>query len=100
MKVDLKVWNRDVFGHLDTTKRNISKEIEDLDNQNDNSKLKGSARLKRMDLDSQLKVINNKIDSLLRQKARSYWLKYGDSNTKFSIILLSHGEDLGTKSKE
>jgi len=36
-----------------------------------------------MELMSQLKEIENKIDSLLCQKARSNWLKHGDSNSKF-----------------
>ena len=64
------------------------KDIEALDNQDDNSELEGSSRLKRMDLVTQLWMTSNKIDSLLRQKARSNWLKYGDSNPKYchSII--------------
>jgi len=54
MKVDLKVWNRDEFGYLDTSKKMILKEIEELDVQDDNSNLEGNAKLKRMELISQL----------------------------------------------
>jgi len=31
MKADLKVWNREVFGNLDTTKKKILKDIKLLD---------------------------------------------------------------------
>jgi len=70
-KFDLKVWNRDVFGCLDTNNKRILKEIEKLDTQDDNCDLKGNARLKRMDLISQLRVLNKKLESLFRQKART-----------------------------
>jgi len=53
--------------HLDTTKQNILKEIEVLDNQDDNSDLKDNSNLKRMDLVSQLRVLNNKMDYILCQ---------------------------------
>jgi len=82
-KEDLKVWNREVFGNLKVSKNNILKQIEVLDNQDDNNELEESAKIKSMDLTSQLKEIENKIDSLLREKARSNWLKHGDSNSKF-----------------
>lgn len=45
LKVDLKVWNRDVFGHLETNKKRIMKEIEELDIQDDYSNLERNARL-------------------------------------------------------
>lgn len=54
-----------MFGNLEVSKRKIIKEIEVLDNQGDNSELEASSKLKRMELVSLLKVINNKIVSLL-----------------------------------
>jgi len=66
IKVDLKEWNRDVFEHLDTEKKRIMKEIEVLDIQDDVFDLEGHARLKRMDLTGQLRVINKKLKSLFR----------------------------------
>jgi len=50
LMVDLKVWNRDVFGNLDTNKKKNLKEIDDLDSQDDQGELEESARLKRMGL--------------------------------------------------
>ena len=31
LKIDMKLWNKDVLGNLDTTKKRILQEIEDLD---------------------------------------------------------------------
>jgi len=31
LKIDLKLWNRDVFGNLNTTNKKILQEIEELD---------------------------------------------------------------------
>lgn len=55
-----------MFGYLDTNKRKILKQIEDLDIQDDHNKLEGSTRWKRMDLVSQLRVTKKKLDSLFR----------------------------------
>ena len=83
LKEDLKVWNREVFGNLEVSKNNILKQIEVLDNQDNNSEQEESTKMKSMELMSQLKEIENKIDSLLCQKVRSNWLKHGDLNSKF-----------------
>jgi len=83
LKVDLKVWNRDVFGCLVANNKCILKEIEILDNQENEHNLEVNVREKRMDLLSQLRVFNKNLDSLSRQKARSKWFKDGDSNSNF-----------------
>jgi len=83
LKADLKVWNREVFGCLDTNKKMILKEIEDLDIKDDKNLLDDTTKLRRLDLISQLKMTGNKIESLCRQKARTKWLKHGDSNSKY-----------------
>jgi len=59
------------MGFLDTKKKNILRGIEELDIRDDCSKLSGGDRLKRMDLISQLRIINKKLDSLFMQKARA-----------------------------
>jgi len=83
MKVDLKVWICEVFGNLDTTKKKILKVIEKLDIQDASSDLSKGDKLKRMDLISQLRVTNKKLESLFKQKARVNWFKHGDSNLKY-----------------
>lgn len=88
LKVDLKVWNKEVFGHLETTKKELLKEIEDLDNEDENSGLEENSWLKWSDRVSKLRLTNKKLDFLLRQKARSNWLKHGDSNSKYYHSLI------------
>jgi len=92
LKSDLKVGNYEVFGHLNSNKERILKEIEDLDCQDANGVLEENARSKRMELIGMLAVMNKKIDSLISQKARANWYK------GFSILCLD-GEDLEIRLK-
>jgi len=82
LKGDLKVWNREVFSNIETCKRRILQEIEDLDSQDCNGTLVERERLRRVELVSRLKETNFKLESLLREKARVSWFKNGDSCTK------------------
>jgi len=83
LKGNLKEWNRDVFGNIETTKKRILQEIEILDNQYCNKGLVVTERIKKAELVSCLKETDKKLESLFRQKARISWLKNGDSCTKF-----------------
>ena len=59
------------------------KEIEVLDVIDEADNLEDCDRLKRLDLISQLREANKKIESLFRQKARTNWLVHGDANSKY-----------------
>jgi len=83
LKADLKVWNKDVFGNLDYTKQSILQDIEFLDCEDSHGGLDESQRKLRSDLTRRLWENDAKIESLLRQKARINWFKYGDSCTRF-----------------
>jgi len=63
LKRDLKLWNRDVFGNINTSKKRILKDIEDIDCQDCNENIMEDARLKRCELLSRLKEIDKKLDS-------------------------------------
>jgi len=71
LKTDLKVWNREEFGCLDSSKKNLLKDIEAFDIRDNYSDLDEEAQLKRMEVISQLKVTDNKIASLCRQKTKA-----------------------------
>ena len=83
LKGDFKIWNRDVFGNIQTQKRIILPEIEDLDCKDCLDDLREDDRLKRVELVSRLKEMDKKMESLLSQKARASWFKNGDSCTRF-----------------
>jgi len=68
---------------LDSSKKRLLKDIEAFDIRDNYSDLNKEAQLKRMELISQLKVTDNKIESLCMQKARASWLIHGDSNSKY-----------------
>ena len=83
LKADLKIWNKDVFGNLNSTKQSILQDIENLDCQDSHECLEESQRKLRSDLVRRLWENDAKIESLLRQKARTNWLRYDDSCTRF-----------------
>jgi len=83
LKFDLKEWNMSVFGNLEDNKRKIMKEIDNLDVKDGLCDLMEDEKLRRMELVSQQRLVEKKLESLYRQKGRSNWFKYGDSNSKF-----------------
>ena len=83
LKVDLKDWNKNVFGCLQLNQKLILKEIEVLDVKDDNEELEENGRLRRMDLLSQFRMVDNKLESLSRKKAKANWCKFGDMKSKF-----------------
>jgi len=83
LKADLKVWNRDVFGNLNLIKSSIVQEIENFDCQECNGQAGESQRHARTDLLRRLWETDNKLESLICQKARTNWLRYGDSCSSF-----------------
>jgi len=83
LKANLKTWNRNVSGYLNSTKRTILQDIENLDHQDCNGQVTESVRQIRIDLLRRLWETYTKLESLLRQNVRTNWLKYGDSCSKF-----------------
>jgi len=88
LKGDLKEWDRSVFEILEENKRLILKEIEKLDIKDANCDLAENEKLRRMDILSQQGLVEKKMESLYRQKARSNWFKHGDSNSKIYHSLI------------
>ena len=72
-----------MFGCMQTNQKRILKEVEDLDIKDDRDALEESGRLRRMELLSNLREVDNKLDSLSRQKAKANWCKFGDMNSKY-----------------
>ncbi len=83
LKADLKVWNKEVFGNLNSIKSSILQEIEIYDCQDNRGHVDESERQARTDLARRLWETDRKIESLTRQKARTNWFKHGDSCSRF-----------------
>jgi len=77
LKVDLKVWNWDVFEHLESEKNICLMDIEELDVKDDGDALSESLRTRRLVPISRVEEINKKMKSLFRKKARVNWLTFG-----------------------
>jgi len=83
LKHELKIWNKEVFGYTGKLKIDIIRRIGELDSLDDESNLDEKSKVERIELLSQLRVLNLKNESLLQQKFRTKWIAYGDTNSKF-----------------
>jgi len=83
VKIEIKHWNKEVVSSAKSRKQQLLVEIEDLDRQDDEGILSEEMRVKRVDLLSQLRSLEEKDIAMLKQKARVEWLKSGDTNFKF-----------------
>jgi len=64
----------------------ILHDIENFDCQDSNGLAMESERQNRIDLVRRLWETDSKLESLLRQKARTNRFKYGDSSSRFFIL--------------
>ncbi|GLT46628.1 hypothetical protein SLA2020_203720 [Shorea laevis] len=83
LKQELKIWNREVFGHIEKNIEEAKEEINRLDEKGEVEQLADVQVAKRNDCMHKLWIWNERRDSLLYQKARQKWLKEGDANSKF-----------------
>lgn len=83
LKREIKHWNMEVSNNTKNRNRQLLGEIEDLDQCDDDDNLDDDMRANRVDLLSQLRSLEQKEISMLKQKARVEWLSGGDTNSKF-----------------
>ena len=83
LKGDLRDWNKEVFGYTEIVRKEFLNKLQVLDQKDDNNSLVDFEIEARLEISSQLQVINMRNEFLLQQKSRSQWFKHGDSNSKF-----------------
>jgi len=82
LKAYLKVWNKEVFGNVNRVGEEMQKRIVELDVRDDENELDESRREETRRLLADYSRNLFKQETIMHQKARQKWLKYGDLNTK------------------
>lgn len=77
----LQRWNRESFGYAHLKIKELEKELEITQQQDQPSAKQDEIRM-------QLEVQRNRMESIYRQKSRDVWLKQGDKNSKFFHLSL------------
>lgn len=83
LKARIKVWNVEVFGNLDTQLKHLVQDLNELDAKASIEILSEEDLSKRRRITNDLWKVQKMKDSLMFQKARSRWLKEGDSNSAY-----------------
>ncbi|XP_057443259.1 uncharacterized protein LOC130735191 [Lotus japonicus] len=82
-KEGIKRWNKEIFGDLNTKRKEVVLELNASDTMADEGTLNAEDIVRRKALGAEYWRISNLHESLLHQKSRLSWIKEGDANTKF-----------------
>ena len=83
IKATLRAWNKDHYGDTRQKLVNIEKELNKIEAEGDVRQLSAQVLMCRKNLQEELWSAAQSFESLLRQKARSRWIKEGDINSRF-----------------
>jgi len=85
----LKRWNREHFGDTFTKVKRIESELNKLEEDTIQRQLSQVEELKRKQLQEDLWAAAQAHESLLRQKSRSRWIKEGDCNSRYFLMMIN-----------
>ena len=88
LKERLKVWNREQFGDTFKKYKKIEEDLNKLEENTIDRQLSPQEMLSRKQLQEDLWVATQSHESLLRQKARSRWIKEGDCNSRYFHLMM------------
>ena len=91
LKARLKIWNRDHFGDTFKKYKKIEEELNKMEESTIDRHLSPQEVLIKKQLQEDLWVAAQSHESLLRQKARSRWIKEGDCNSHYFHLMLNVG---------
>ncbi|GKV12444.1 hypothetical protein SLEP1_g23583 [Rubroshorea leprosula] len=83
LKKDLRIWNKEVFGVIETRIEEAKEAIKLIDEKNDMGQISELEKNERASNFRQLQEWVDKKSNLLYQKARLRWLKERDANSKY-----------------
>ncbi|XP_028076024.1 uncharacterized protein LOC114278181 [Camellia sinensis] len=83
LKLDLKSWNREVFGQLGGQKARVLEALQVLEEKQGGEGLSEADVVRREEVRQEFGHIAHMKEISFRQKSRCLWLKDGDRNTKF-----------------
>jgi len=83
LKKELKQWRDDVFNSEKVKKQQSIEEIEAIDHCDDDGSLQEDLRVRRIQLLSDLRVMSERENAMIKQKSRVEWIEKGDMNSKF-----------------
>lgn len=89
LKQKMKIWNKEQFGDTFKKVKRIESELNKLEEDTIQRQLSSQEDSKRKQLQEALWVAAQAHESLLRQKARSRWIKEGDCNSRYFHLLMS-----------
>lgn len=84
-----KVWNREQFGDTFKKVKRIQDELNRFEEMTMDTQLSSQETGVRRQLQADLWVAAHSYESLLRQKARSRWIKKGDCNSRYFHLMMN-----------
>jgi len=83
LKLRLKEWNKEIFGHLDSKMVDLVDKIKFFDEKEQQLSLSLGDKIERLQVKKELFVVRNKIGIFGLQRVEQHWMEGGDRSTKF-----------------
>ena len=82
LKLEIKRWNKKVYARDNNARQTLIVKIAVLDQCDDDGNLTEEKRIERVELLSQLRIMEEKEAAMIKKKVRVVWLINGDTNSK------------------